>query len=492
MTDTDKSSPSSSEQVRVTSKVVRQAALALYRSRLPQMAAALAFRTIFSLIPVIIVLLVVMRFFTTSQELSHWVERGLEYTGIAEIAVDEDEPEFTRAEQTVEHAGEEGAEESTSRAEPPPDGAEQLPPPEPPTGDTQEAEPDLVVEEPDDAADWINALVQRVIEIKFEAIGFVGMLTLLYAAISMLLEIERAFNMVYRASQGRPWGRRITLYWTILTLGGVFLFASFYVGERFKTLVQGLADSGVPLGGSVGLSLVGFGTTVAISTFLFVFMYNAVPYTKVRFKPALAGAFVAAILWETGKWGFTQYLSFSASYARLYGSIALIPLFLLWIYLTWLIVLFGLQVSYALQFLSTWNAEQETDEGPTLADPALAVVLMAVLTERFREGRAATLDELAAAAELPENIASSILDRLRERSFVHVVQVDEDDAYALARAPEELPIDEILRSFNDLARDADDSHADLVATLRARQVEAFNNQTLAGVLAERKAQEPSS
>ncbi|HWQ28598.1 MAG TPA: YhjD/YihY/BrkB family envelope integrity protein, partial [Dehalococcoidia bacterium] len=141
---------------------------------------------------------------------------------------------------------------------------------------------------------------------------------------------------------GRSWARRITQYWTLLTLGTILLFTTFYVGEKFKSWAADVGESTGLMGrGPVALAVIGYSVTVVISTLLLLLAYLTVPNTKVRWRPALVGAFVAAVLWEAGKWGFTQYLRYSAAYERIYGSIALIPLFLLWVYLTWLIVLLG-------------------------------------------------------------------------------------------------------------------------------------------------------
>ena len=118
------------------------------------------------------------------------------------------------------------------------------------------------------------------------------------------------------------------------------MIASFYVGERFRTIVE-------TVGGQAFVSLAGVLVTFTISWLLLLLAYTVVPDARVRLRPALAGAFVAAVLWETGKFAFREYLGFATGYSQFYGSLALIPIFLLWVYITWVCVLFGIQLSQA-------------------------------------------------------------------------------------------------------------------------------------------------
>ena len=174
-----------------------------------------------------------------------------------------------------------------------------------------------------------------------------------------------------RVHRGRGWFTKFTTYWTVVTLGVIFLLATFYVGDRFTSLVGQISGSSGIGAGGVLVTIAGFIVTVCISTLLFVSMYTIVPNTRVSVRAALAGGIFAAILWEASKWGFTEYLRYSAGYSRMYGSVALLPLFMLWIYVTWLVVLFGLQISYTMQRWSEWRTSPtvEADEPMVQSSP---------------------------------------------------------------------------------------------------------------------------
>jgi DNA-binding IscR family transcriptional regulator len=183
----------------------------------------------------------------------------------------------------------------------------------------------------------------------------------------------------------------------------------------------------------------------------------------VAFAPALLGAAVAALLWETGKWGFTLYLRYSASYAKLYGSIALIPLSMLWVYVTWMIVLLGLQIAHAAQTLRAQGRAGllglfgRPDEGagrPLVVDPGASLGVMAAMAANFRAGKSADVCEVAKSTGLDERVTEVLLDRLSAEGLLHKVQRGKETAFALARPPEAIDAKETLRVGHALAAGA--------------------------------------
>lgn len=452
--------------------VLRDAAADAQRSRLPQMAAALAFRTIFGLIPMAVVALVALRAFATDEDIKNAVTQAMGFTGLNRIVIEEPAPP---------------EELPWTWLGPSPFGPPELEPVaevEPQEAATPDAGPprlDSMIEE----------LVGRASGLNVRVIGWIGIATLIYAAISMLIEVERAFNQIYRVPVGRSWVRRIMQYWTLLTLGSIFLVATFWVGEQFRQGVARVAAySGADSQSAVIVGALAYGTTVAISTLLLVLAYMAVPNTKVKLPPALAGAFIAALLWEAGKWGFTQYLHHSTSYITLYGSLALIPLFLLWVYVTWVIVLFGLYVSYQIQHIrANTVAQPEAEAIPSVVDPLSILAVVAHLAQRFEDGRAATAAEVARQLNIASGVAAQMLDRLAASGVAHRLSTtDSKPAFALSRPPERIPAEEILRIGEQLAGQADagaarpDGAAAVVLSLREARHDILRNRTVADLL----------
>lgn len=453
--------------VRPTVSAVRETAADARRSRLPQMAAALAFRTLFSLIPMIVVGLVLLRSFATDEDIEKVLSRAFEYAGINEIAV-EDRPVSAGPQWMFLN----GVPVAVPAAAAP--GADE------PVPAPRSARLDK----------FIRDLVQRVSSIPFVKIGWLGLILLFYAAISMLVEVERAFNQIYRVPLGRSWARRITQYWTLLTLGTAFLVATFFVGEQFKSWAIRLTESQGFGGGGITVAFIGFGVTVAISTLLFLLAYTTVPNTRVALPAALAGAFVAGILWETGKWGFTQYLRMSSTsgYARLYGSVALIPLFMLWVYVTWVIALFGLQVAYHIQHVRQRTIAQPNEAlEPAIVDPAAMLSLMARLAERFDKGESADAPQLAAQLRLQRPIVKQMLDRLAEAGLVHRLESEEGpdghERFVLARPPQRISAEDVLTLAEELAGDSEDGgRGGLALAMRRSRHDAVRGKDLASLV----------
>ena len=125
--------------------------------------------------------------------------------------------------------------------------------------------------------------------------------------------------------------------------------------------------------------------SLAGSFLALVLLYKLLPNTHVRWRPALAGALVAAVLWEASKWAFGLYVSRALPYLKLYGAIGLIPLFLFWLYLNWLIVLFGLEIAFTLQGMKGRVFERKDPRGALVsADPLWLLPLMAAIARGSR------------------------------------------------------------------------------------------------------------
>jgi membrane protein len=448
---------------------VRSAAVDAQKSRLPQMAAALSYRTIFGLLPVIIVALVAVKFFASEEQVRTAVEKALEYSGLSAIAVEPEPPmgppaPVEEADAQIPLVEGEPVEEASVAVAPKP-------------------EPPAAVDE------WITGLIERVNKVSLGAVTLGGAIMLIYAALAMLVEIEVAFNQIYRVPRGRSWVRRIMQYWTLLTLGPLALIATFWVGQQFMERAQKLSPTvGITLGSpdgsrSVAVTAIGYAVTVAISTAFFLVAYISVPNTKVKLRPALVGAVTAALLWEAGKWGFTKYLSFSDGTAKLYGALALIPLFLLWVYFTWVIVLFGLQIAYQMQHgRAKTRAQPMSETGPTLVDPAAAIVVLNAVARGFESGKTLDAPTLARATALPDHVVRLVVGKLAEKGLLHRIDAAADDAepcYALARSPSNVRVSEVLELGYELAGSS--SSDDAISRLHRAQIDSVADQTLASL-----------
>ena len=481
-------------------QVVHTAQLCLIgikRSQLTRMAAALSYRTIFGIIPVLVVGLVFTATFAKEEQVRGWIEKVLQFAGLSQIY--------------VPSSGASGAV-----------GAGRL-------------------------DQWIGDMVNNVRGLKWEIVGFVGLGTLIYAAISMLVEIEEAFNQICNAPSGRSWTRRITQYWTLLTLGSLFLVASFSIPSHLEKSINtamtyakqavGIDEGGPPPSESPPLAddasaparepspvgesevatptaaadtptprtwlakIIAPGFSIIVSATLFMTLFCVVPNTRVRLIPAAVGAFFSAGLWELAKQGFGLYVTSSKGYTTLYGALALLPMFLIWVYVTWIVVLFGLHVTHALQAygaakrqglthsvlvaLGLLVEQHGTRRQASHVDPASFVLVMTAVAERFAAGRPSDHAHVAEATGLDEASASQMLDQLAGAGLLHrLAEGGDGSSYSLARPPGSIQLAEILAMASNLAeRVKSPGGVRLLETLARARQQAVEGRTLADAMA---------
>ncbi|WP_224244292.1 YhjD/YihY/BrkB family envelope integrity protein [Hyalangium gracile] len=173
------------------------------------------------------------------------------------------------------------------------------------------------------------------------AIGSVGFVALLFSAASLLRNIDGAVNEVWGIRRQRPMLIRALIYLGLLLLGPVFLAASFSGTGAVRALI-------VNAGYSVAPQIVLVTTTVLAVTSM-TFLYYWTPYAKVQVRSALAGGIVAGLGWVIAKELYQQFAEQIFRYDKLWGSLSVVPLFLAWIHVSWLLVLSGARLSYAVE-----------------------------------------------------------------------------------------------------------------------------------------------
>ncbi len=183
-------------------------------------------------------------------------------------------------------------------------------------------------------------LDQFIANAKAGAMGGIGGLFLVFSTVSLLKNIEVSLNEIWRVNRPRPLLQRGMTYWAIITLGPIALALSLGITAWARAAV---AHAMVP---SKLLSVV---PPLAITVVGLTFIYMVAPNTRVRLRSAFAGGLIAGIAWEIAKTAYAIYAQRTISYSSIYGSLGAIPLFLLWVYVSWVVVLFGAALAYVMQ-----------------------------------------------------------------------------------------------------------------------------------------------
>jgi len=186
------------------------------------------------------------------------------------------------------------------------------------------------------------------------AMGGLGGVVLLASAIGLFHNIERSLDEIWGVTRPRTIFKRAVIYWCVLTLGPIAIGVSAIASGLARSYVEHALPNFV-------LALVPWTTSVL----LFAFLYYGVPNAKVSRRATMVGALVAATAWEIAKLLYAFFATHSFRYNAIYGSVGAIPLFLLWVYVSWLIVLFGARLAYALQYAITNAHAPRVDDART-------------------------------------------------------------------------------------------------------------------------------
>lgn len=190
-----------------------------------------------------------------------------------------------------------------------------------------------------------NTIMSNLTQFASKATGLsaVGAVALVFTSAAMIGTIERAFNQIWRVRQPRPLLQRVLVYWALVTLGPLAFGLSLTLTGRLFTATNGLSTA-LPIVGALFYTL----TSVALTTGAYALLYLTVPNRWVDWRDALWGGLVAAIAFEIAKRVFAIFIRQFPTYAIIYGALAALPLFLVWLYLSWMITLVGALLTAAL------------------------------------------------------------------------------------------------------------------------------------------------
>ncbi len=264
-----------------------------------------------------------------------------------------------------------------------------------------------------------------------------GFIALVVSLLITLNSVEQTFNRIWRVASARPQLTRFLVYWTVLTLGSMLAAASLAVSARVFAL---------PLFGTTeGRWLADIGLRLAPVTIEFVCImlaYRVVPHHTVKWRHAIPGALLAAVLLELVKWGMGLYLGSFQSYQKLYGTVAFVPILLLWIYLGWVTVLLGASLSSSIAAFRYQPLALRLPQGCELYG-------LLRLIGRFRQARedGQGLDEEQMLALEPMLTDSLLQELLCKMEAIGLLRRDERGQWLLARDLHRITLKELYEAL---------------------------------------------
>ena len=281
-----------------------------------------------------------------------------------------------------------------------------------------------------------------------KGLGAVGLVVLVLTAIALMLTIDRTLNAIWRVRSPRPIAQRVLVYWAAVTLGPLALGVSLSLTSYALTASQGLVKS---LPGGVRLVFDVLEFTLMATAMSGLFHY--VPNTHVRWRHAVLGGLFVAIAFEVAKRLLAWYVRAVPTYTTVYGAFATVPIFLIWMYLGWLVVLAGAEITAS---LPEWRSgRRDPDERPRRGD-LLGLALGALASLRAVQRTPSGGEKLdALSREIGAEIGrlTYVMDLLRGARFV--VRTD-NRRWVLARDLEEVTLNDLFKALNLSLADVQD------------------------------------
>ncbi|UCF42453.1 MAG: YihY family inner membrane protein [Planctomycetota bacterium] len=279
-------------------------------------------------------------------------------------------------------------------------------------------------------------------------IAGVGVIFLLWTIIKLLSNIEKSFNEIWGVKRPRSMGRKFSDYLSIVLLCPILLVvagsATVVISSQVRLLLAKL-----PFFSSLGplvsllLRMLPYCTIWLMFTFVFIFM----PNTKVRFTSGFLAGIVGGTIFQIVQWAYINFQIGVAKYGAIYGSFAALPLFLLWLQISWLVVLFGAEISFAHQNVETYEFEQDCLSVSHSYKRLLSLLVVHHLVQNFCNGeKPSGAWQISQKLEIPIRLVRQILYELAESGIACEVKTEDDKeaAYQPGRDVEALTVKYVI------------------------------------------------
>ncbi len=299
----------------------------------------------------------------------------------------------------------------------------------------------------------INRIDELITNASAKTLGFTGFVGLIFVAILLLSTIEGTFNDIWGVTRGRTWFRRILQYWAMITLGPIAMFSVIYLvsTEYFKIGSETLET--LPLVGKLVVRALPFVPKLlafVLLSILFALLYKVMPNTEVNWRAALMGGLVGGSLWLMLNIVNAVNLSRVVGMSKIYGTaLGIIPIFLIGLYFSWVIMLFGAQVAYAFQNRGVYLQEKKAESVNQRNREYVALRVITLIAQRFDHGlKPPTTLEIATEISIPSRLVGRVLQPMVEAGLVLEATGGKNEVtFAPARPTESITCYDVLQTL---------------------------------------------
>lgn len=288
----------------------------------------------------------------------------------------------------------------------------------------------------------VVAILEYINNTNVGRLGAFGLVALLLTVLALVSNIEDTFNYIWRVKETRSYARRFADYFSVITVTPLFMFAAISMtsGASSNLVINKLIS--MEFVGTVIISLLKL-TPFLVMWVVFILLYLFIPNVKVKIRAAIIGGICGGTMWQLAQWGYVKFQIGVAKYNAIYGTMAALPIFMIWIYASWLILLLGLEITYVYQNRQTIHSELLTSEMGQSDYEFHAVRVLTRVAERFHspQGLSLSATDLAENLTVPIRNLQTILADLVQFSYLNVVEhVGEEVRYQPAFAPSEMTL----------------------------------------------------
>lgn len=309
------------------------------------------------------------------------------------------------------------------------------------------AEPTAPADLPSPLRDAIDKLLTLVEETNFLALQFIGLIVVVWAVLKLLGTIEDSFNDIWGVRRARSFVRKVTDYLSIVVIAPMFLLVAVGVTSAAKTSAFAtFLENQLSLGW-----LIGFGVRLMplLAVWVaFTFLYMAMPNTRTRLGSSALGGFVAGTAWQVALLLHVEFQVGVANYNVMYSTFAAVPIFLVWVQLSWVIVLFGAELAFAHQHEHDFRRVVGWREATPAMRAAVGLRVLVRGVEGFLAGRGAfSADEVAQQLAVPVQAVDEVLEELRAAAVVESAGEPEAGRWLVARDPSSVRASDVLQAL---------------------------------------------
>lgn len=300
----------------------------------------------------------------------------------------------------------------------------------------------------------ISSNIIRFVEnMKVGVLGAIGIAMLFYTVVSLLQKIESAFNYAWRVTQVRPLHQRFSDYLSVVMIGPVLIFSAIGITGTLmsNSFVDWLSEFAV-LGSLISIITRLIPYLLIISAFTFIYIF--IPNTKVKITPALIGALVAGILWESAGRIFATVVVSSTNYVAIYSAFAALIFFLIWLYVGWIILLIGANIAFYVQNPDyVTSPRRELNLSIHLKERLSLAIMLHVARNFYQDNTPAlTGKQLASRLNIPSDIIEQVLKALEDQSLISQTN-DKVARYLPAKPLDEVSVADVLHAIRHANED---------------------------------------